>query len=72
MLSVVNWRDDVSAVDCFIEFRGIFYNITRVDMFEGYKQGLKVFAARLASQPGAGDVGVWGGWIFFQFCYCDF
>ena len=56
MLFVVNWRDDVSAVDGYIEYRSVFYNVTRVDTFEGYKQDLKVYAARLAAQPGAGDL----------------
>jgi len=63
MVFVVNWREDVAAVDCFIEYRGIFYNITRVDTFEGYKEDLKVYAARLpaAGQPGLGDIYEWQG-----------
>ena len=58
MLFVVNWRRDITP-DLYIRYRGVFYNITRVDTFEGYKEDLKVYAARLATQPGAGDVGEW-------------
>ena len=58
MLFVVNWRGDLTA-DFYIEYKGVFYNVTRVDTFEGYKEDLKVYAARLLSQPGAGDVGEW-------------
>lgn len=57
MLFTVNWRDDVSAADCFVEYKGVFYNIMRVDTFEGYKEDLKVYAARLATQPKPGDIG---------------
>ena len=63
MLFAINWRDDVSAVDCYIEYRGVFYNITRVDTYEGYKEDLKVYAARLpaAGQPKQGDISEWQG-----------
>jgi len=55
MLFVVNWREDLTE-DCFIGYRGVIYNITRVDTFEGYKEDLKVYAAKLLPQPGPGDV----------------
>jgi len=63
MLFTINWRDDVSAADCFVEYKGVFYNITRVDTFEGYKEDLKIYAARLpaAGQPKPGDVAEWQG-----------
>ena len=60
MLFVINWRRDVDAY-CFIEYKGVFYNVTRVDTFEGYKEDLRVYAARLGSQPGEGEVGKWVG-----------
>ena len=56
MLFSINWRADVSQ-DCYIEYRGAFYNITRVDTFEGYKDDLKVYAVRMGTQPAPGDVG---------------
>jgi len=59
MLFVVNWRGDVAA-DCYIEYRGVFYNVTRVDTFEGYKEDLKVYAARLLSQPKPEDIVEYG------------
>jgi len=58
MLFVVNWREDVAA-DCFIGYKGVMYNVTRVDTFEGYKEDLKVYAAKLLSQPGEWDIEEW-------------
>ena len=55
MLFVVNFRDDVTA-DCFIEYKGVFYDVNRVDTFEGYKEDLRIYAAKLATQPKAGDI----------------
>jgi len=60
MLFVINWRRDVDA-DCFVEYRGVFYNVTRVDTFEGYKEDLRVYGARLGGQPGEGEVQAWVG-----------
>ena len=58
MLFVVNWRGDLTA-DLYIEYKGVFYNVTRVDTFEGYKEDLKVYAAKLLSQPGEWDIEEW-------------
>ena len=58
MLFVINWRRDVDA-DCFIEYKGVFYNVTRVDTFEGYKEDLRVYGARVKGQPKAGEVWGW-------------
>ena len=55
MLFILNFRRDVTA-DCFIEYKGVFYDVKRVDTFEGYKQDLKVYAAMCATQPTAGDI----------------
>jgi len=52
MLFTINWRNDINAADTVIEYRGILYDITRVDTFEGYKEDLKIYAAAIASQPG--------------------
>jgi len=60
MLFVVNWRGDVAA-DCFIGYRDVMYNVTRVDTFEGYKEDLKVYAAKLLSQPKPEDIVAWQG-----------
>ena len=61
MLFTINYRRDVTAADCFIEYKGIFYDITRVDTYEGYKEDLKLYAARLASQPQPGEIVAWQG-----------
>ena len=60
MLFVINWRRDVDT-HCFIEHGGVFYNVTRVDTFEGYMEDLRVYAARAATQPGKGEIKAWEG-----------
>lgn len=47
MLFVVNWRADLIAADTdvlFISYKGTWYNIQRIDTFEGYKEDLKIYA----------------------------
>ena len=61
MFFTVNWRNDITAADCFVEYKGIFYDITRIDTFEEYKEDLKLYATLLASQPQPGDIEPWQG-----------
>ncbi len=61
MFFTVNWRNDITAADYFVEYKGVFYDITRIDTFEGYKEDLKLYAALLASQPQPGDIEPWKG-----------
>ncbi|MDR0813442.1 MAG: phage head closure protein [Oscillospiraceae bacterium] len=42
VLFVINWRDDITTAHV-VRYRGVLYDISRVDVFEGYK----------------GDIGVW-------------
>ena len=55
---LASWRNDINAADTLIEYRGVLYDITRVDTFEGYKEDLKIYAAALA---GAAAVVPWSG-----------
>lgn len=43
VLFTINWRDDVDSA-CVIRFRGVLYDVTRVDTFEGYREDLTVYA----------------------------
>jgi SPP1 family predicted phage head-tail adaptor len=43
VLFTINWRDDVGT-DCVVRFRGVLYDVTRVDTFEGYREDLTVYA----------------------------
>jgi SPP1 family predicted phage head-tail adaptor len=61
MFFTINWRNDVNPADCSIEYKGIFYGITRVDTFEGYKEDLKLYASKIATQPKPGDLTAWDG-----------
>ena len=46
---VINWRDDLSTTHV-IRYRGDIYEITRVDVFEGYKQDITIYAKRRIKQ----------------------
>lgn len=46
---VVNWRRDVNS-EMMVEYRGQYYDITRVDDFEGYKNDLGVYCKLSADQ----------------------
>ena len=39
---VINWRGDVDTA-CVVRFRGVLYDVTRVDVFEGYREDVSVF-----------------------------
>ena len=42
-LFIINYRDDITA-DMEIEFKNKYYNITRIDDFEGYKSDIFIYA----------------------------
>ena len=44
---VINWRDDITTRH-IIRYKGVLYDITRVDTFEGYKNDLTLYAKRRA------------------------
>jgi SPP1 family predicted phage head-tail adaptor len=39
---VINWRDDITTAHV-IRYKGVDYDITRVDTFEGYKSDLTLY-----------------------------
>ena len=41
----INYRDDIST-DNFIKYKRTLYNITRVDMYEGYKCDLTLYCKK--------------------------
>lgn len=38
----INWRDDIDT-SAVVKFRGTYYEITRIDTFEGYKEDLSLY-----------------------------
>jgi len=38
----INWRDDIDT-SAVVKFRGTYYEITRIDTFEGYKEDISLF-----------------------------
>jgi len=50
----INWRPDVEALMCVV-YKGKWYQIKRVDAFEGYKDDLRLYVASMTA-PKAGDV----------------
>jgi head-tail adaptor len=59
VLFSINWRNDIQPVTHFLSYKDIFYNITRIDTFEGYKDDLKLYASRLTSQPDKDKILEW-------------
>jgi len=58
LLFVINYNENYLEIDA-VEFRGTFYNVTRVDDFEGYKKDLTLYADEIPAQPTTEDVRVW-------------
>lgn len=46
---MINWRDDVTTTH-IVRYKGVLYDITRVDIFEGYKEDLTLYCKRRARQ----------------------
>jgi len=44
---VIKWRDDITTAHV-IRYKGVLYDITRVDTFEGYKSDLTLYAKKRA------------------------
>lgn len=45
MLFTINYRDDVTTV-CSVEYKGVKYNVSRIDTFEGYRQDITLYCKR--------------------------
>lgn len=43
MLFVINWRDDITT-DMIIKYKNRYFDIKRIDTFEGYKSDLQIYA----------------------------
>lgn len=49
VLFQVNYRTDLTTAHV-VRYNGILYDITRIDVFEGYKQDLTLYCSRRAKQ----------------------
>lgn len=49
VLFTINWRDDISPAHV-VRYKGILWDVTRVDTFEGYKVDLKLYCSRRVSK----------------------
>lgn len=49
VIFVINWRDEITTRH-IVRFRGVDYDISRVDTFEGYKEGLTLYCSRRGRQ----------------------
>lgn len=45
VLFCINYRDDITT-DNFIRYKGTLYDITRIDVFEGYKGDLTLYCKK--------------------------
>lgn len=48
---VIGWRDDIDTLTDVVEYKGVFYDIKRVDTFEGYKGNITITADKMVDQP---------------------
>jgi SPP1 family predicted phage head-tail adaptor len=49
VLFTINYRPDVTTAHV-VQFRGVLYDITRIDTFEGYKSDLTLYCSRRRQQ----------------------
>lgn len=49
VLFTINYRTDLTTA-CVVRYRGVLYDITRIDTFEGYKEDLTLYCSRRARQ----------------------
>ena len=49
VLFTINYRTDISPAHV-VRYRGVLYDITRIDTFEGYKEDLTLYCSRQARQ----------------------
>ncbi len=47
MVFTINWRNDINPLDTFILYNNVWYDIQRIDTFEGYKADLSLFAVQM-------------------------
>lgn len=55
MLFTVNWRAGITP-KMYIEHKGIWYDIQRVDTFEGYKENLHLYASQTLHPPKENEI----------------
>ena len=48
-LFTINYRADITTAHV-VQYKGVLYDITRIDTFEGYKEDLTLYCSRLARQ----------------------
>ena len=49
VLFTINYRTDITTAN-LIRYKGVLYDITRIDTFEGYKEDLTLYCSRRARQ----------------------
>ena len=49
VLFTINYRTDITTAHV-VRYKGVLYDITRVDAFEGYKEDLTLYCSRRARQ----------------------
>ena len=54
---IINWRDDLSATESFVNYKGKWFDVTRIDAFEDYKSDIMLYASTMGiNTPKAADV----------------
>ena len=59
LLFIVNWRADLiteNSINYYIRYGDEWYDIERIDTYEGYKNDLRIYAKRMDNRPDPGDI----------------
>lgn len=62
ILFVVNWRSDLIAPDTkslYIFYKGAWYDVQRIDTFEGYKEDLQIYGKAFLRAPDESEILPW-------------
>lgn len=54
ILFVVNWREDLTMDQVrwlYVEYNGRWYDVQRIDTYEGYKREIQIFAKSMPQRP---------------------
>lgn len=55
MLFTINWRSDLNET-MFIDYKGVWYDIKRIDTFEDYKNDIHIYASEAAQKPAPSEI----------------
>lgn len=56
IVCVIAWRTGIDSSLLYVEYKGVFYDVKRVDTYEGYKDTITLTCDKMAHQPKADKI----------------